>query len=431
MKRLFINAVIVTVNDHNEVIHGALATEDDRITYVGEKTPDNIWMYDDVVDMRGKMILPGFINTHGHAAMSLLRGYADDLPLQEWLQTKIWPVEEKFGPQQVKWGTYLAILEMIKSGTTTFVDMYDYMDEVAHAVVQSGMRARLCRGMIGLGSEAERQNKLKEATQFVRDWHDAAGGRITTMMAPHSPYTCPPKFIEQIVAQAAALNVPLHIHMSETAQEVQQNVQEYGKRPVAHLLELGVFDRPTLVAHAVHVNEDEIDVLKHHDVKVSHNPGSNLKLGSGIAPIPTMLKKGIRPSLGTDSAASNNNLDMMEEMRLVALIHKGASQDPTAVSASTALRMATRYGAEAIFLSDLGLLEPGHKADFITVSMEGPDWQPAHDLVSHLVYSASRHDVQDVYVGGRPLMRNRHCLTLDEERIRYQVKKVWGQLQIE
>lgn len=429
MKRLFINAVIVTVNEEDEVVQGAMAVEDDKITYIGE-TPDNIWTYDDVIDMRGKMILPGFINTHGHAAMSLLRGYADDLPLQEWLETKMWPIEEKFGPQQVKWGTYLSILEMIKSGTTTFVDMYDYMDNVAHAVVQSGMRARLCRGMIGLGSSDEQQYKLREATQFVQEWHDAAGGRITTMMAPHSAYTCPPDFIEQIVDQSAALNVPIHIHMSETAREVQQNVEEYGKRPVAHLLELGVFDRPTLVAHAVHVNNDEIDILKRNDVKISHNPGSNLKLGSGLAPVATMLKKGLRPSLGTDSSASNNNLDMMEEMRLAALIHKGAAQDPTAIPATTALKMATRYGAEAAFLNELGSIEVGKKADFISVNMDAPHWHPQHDLLSHLVYSATSSDVQDVFVNGRALMRNRQCLTLDEERIYYQVNKVWGQLNI-
>lgn len=429
MKRLFINAVIATVNDRDEVIHGAMAVEDDTITYIGD-TPTNVWMYDDVIDMRRKMILPGFVNTHGHAAMSLLRGYADDLPLQEWLQEKMWPIEDKFGPQQVKWGTNLSILEMIKSGTTTFVDMYDYMDEVAQAVVLSGMRARLCRGMIGLISEEERQHKLKEATRFVQDWHDAAGGRITTMMAPHASYTCPPAFISQIIDQSAALNVPIHIHLSETAREVQQNVEEYGKRPVAHLLELGLFDRPTLVAHAVHVNSEEIQVLKRKDVKVSHNPGSNLKLGSGIAPIPSMLKQGLRPSLGTDSSASNNNLDMMEEMRLAALLHKGVTQDPTAIPAKVALRMATRYGAESAFLSEIGSLEVGKKADFISVRTEEAHWQPEHDLVSHLVYSAISSDVQDVFVGGRPLMRNRQCLTLDEERIRYQVKKVWGQLNI-
>lgn len=429
MKRLFINAVIVTVNDNDDIVRGAMAIEDDKITHIGE-VPENIWAYDDVVDMRNKIIMPGLINTHGHAAMTLLRGYADDMALQEWLQTKIWPIEETFGPQQVKWGTYLAILEMLKSGTTTFVDMYDYMDEVAHAAVQSGLRARLCRGIIGLGSKQERENKLREATRFVQDWHGAAGGRITTMMAPHAPYTCSPDYISQIVDQSAALNVPLHIHMSETAREVQQNVDEYGKRPVAHLLELGVFDRPTLVAHAVHVNDGEIDILKQNDVKVSHNPTSNLKLGSGIAPIAAMLEKGLRPALGTDGAASNNNLDLFEEMRLAALLQKGTSLDPTAIPVTTALRMATRYGAEAAFLNEVGSLQVGNKADFISLSTTGSHWQPPHDLTSHLVYSAPSSDVQDVYVNGRPLMRNRQCLTLDEERIRYQVNKVWEQLNI-
>lgn len=420
MKRLFVNAHILTMREKDTLLeHAYLVTEDNCITEVGQGDPPVV--YDEILDMKGKLLLPGFINTHGHAAMTLLRGYADDLPLKTWLEEKMWPIEGRFGPEQVRWGTALAMVEMIRGGTTCFADMYDHMDQVGALVADAGMRASLCRGVIGLGSQTEREAKRREAVQFAQQWHREANGRITTMMAPHAPYTCPPAYIESIVSDAERLHLPIHIHLSETRREVEQNVQDYGKRPVAHLDQLGVFHRPALVAHAVHVTEDEIQLLAERGVKVSHNPGSNLKLASGIAPVLAMLKKGIRPSLGTDGAASNNNLDLLEEIRLAALIHKGVGEDPEAIPAETALAMGTRFGAEALFLEEeIGTLEPGKKADFVTMDISRAHWQPTHDLLSHVVYSASAADVQDVYVDGRPLMRNRELLTLDEERIRWE-----------
>ncbi|MDN4593247.1 amidohydrolase [Polycladomyces subterraneus] len=405
--------------------NAALAVENDRITYVGS-VPEDRSVYDEVIDMSGHAILPGWVNTHGHAAMSLLRGYGDDLPLKTWLEEKMWPMEARFGPEQVRWGTALTVLEMIKGGTTCFLDMYDHMDQVAEVVAEAGIRARLCRGAIGLCSEEEQVAKWKEAVQFARNWHNQADGRITTMMAPHAPYTCSPDFIRRFVESAAEYQLPIHTHMSETAAEVQQNVDQYGVRPVEHLDKLGVFDLPCLVAHAVHLTDDEIALLAEKDVKVSHNPGSNLKLGSGIAPIPKMLAHGMRPSLGTDGPASNNNVDMLEEIRLAALIHKGANEDPLAVTADVALRMGTIYGAEALFLdSEIGTLEPGKKADFITVALHQAHLQPLHDVESHLAYAAVSTDVRDVYVDGRPIMKDRECLTLDEERIIYEANRAF------
>lgn len=424
MKTIIVDASIVTLQDDDFFIKkGSIAFEGDRICYVGP-TPLNLDTYDKVIKAEGKAVLPGLINTHGHAAMSLLRGFADDLPLKEWLETKVWPMEGRFGAEQVKWGTYLAVLEMLKTGTTCFVDMYDHMDQVGQVAEESGIRAVLCRGVIGLCSPEEQKSKLSEAVGFAREWNGAASGRITTMMAPHAPYTCPPAYISRIVDKAAELNVPIHIHMSETQREVEQNVREYGMRPVAHLKHIGVFERPTLVAHAVHLTGEELDVLQEYQVKVSHNPGSNLKLGSGIAPVPQMLKRGIDVSLGTDSAASNNNLDMFEEMRLAALIHKGASMDPLAVPAESALKMATISGAKAVFLGErTGSLEIGKKADFIMVNMNRPHLQPSHDVVSHLVYSAYGLDVSDVYVDGKLLVQDGQCLTLDEEKIMYEANR--------
>jgi 5-methylthioadenosine/S-adenosylhomocysteine deaminase len=421
VKRLFVNATILTLREGEDepLVGASLAIEDGEISRVEPIPRPNVDGYDEVVDMSGKALMPGFVNTHGHAAMSLLRGYADDLPLKTWLEEKMWPMEARFGPEQVRWGTALSVLEMIKGGTTCFADMYDHMDQVAHVAQESGIRASLCRGVIGLGSEKEQREKLQEARRFACEWNGEADGRITTMLAPHASYTCTPELIEGFVESAAELGVPLHTHVSETEAEVLENLERYGARPVGHLLGLGAFTVPALVAHATHLTDEEIEALSENEVKVSHNPGSNLKLGSGVAPIPRMMELGIRPSLGTDGPASNNNLDLLEEMRLAALIHKGVSRDPLAVPATAALRMGTSYGAEALFIGGLvGTLEPGKRADFISLDLTRPHMQPPHDLISHIVYAASRDDVQDVYVEGLPLMRERRMLTLDEAEVR-------------
>ncbi|MBE1445918.1 amidohydrolase [Paenibacillus sp. OAS669] len=427
-KTIITNGTFLTMNPEKPVIQGCMVLEGNLITYIGEEAPQPLETYDEQINGKDKLYMPGLVNTHCHAAMSLLRGYGDDLALQVWLQEKMWPIEGKFTAHDVKWGTQLSILEMIKGGTTTFVDMYDHMNEVAQAVEESGMRACLTRGVIGLCPPEVQDAKLKEATQFARDWHGKAGGRITTMMSPHAPYTCPPDYIEKIVQVAHDLNLPLHTHMSETAREVQDNVDQYGARPVAHLEKLGLFSRPALVAHAVHLTDDEIQVLKQHDVRVSHNPGSNLKLASGIARVPELLKQGVKVSLGTDGAASNNNLDMFEEMRLAALIHKAVTGDPVAVPAEAAIRMGTIDGAQSIWLEDVGSLQPGMKADFISLNLNQPHFFPKTNYISHVIYSASAKDVADVWVDGRMVVKNGECLTLDEEKVLYEAQRCFERL---
>ena len=398
--------------------HGFMVVENDRIVHIGSELPEQYAAADaEIIDGKGLFFIPGLVNTHGHAAMSLLRGYGDDLALQTWLQEKMWPMEGKFTANDVYWGTALSVIEMLKGGTTTFVDMYDYMDEVAKVCEQSGIRASLMRGAIGLCPEDVQREKLNEAIQFAKDWNGKADGRIRTIMAPHAPYTCPPAFIESFVQAAHDLDLPLHTHMSETKAEVEQNVKDYGLRPVAHLEKLGFFSRPSFVAHAVHLTDEEIETLAKYQVAVSHNPGSNLKLASGVARVPEMLRAGVVVSLGTDGAASNNNLDMFEEIRLAALIHKGVSGDPTAVPAAEALRMGTIYGAQTIRLDDIGALEVGMKADFVAVDIDQPHFLPHTDLVSHMVYSASAKDVKHVWVDGKQVVKNGECLTMDEERI--------------
>jgi 5-methylthioadenosine/S-adenosylhomocysteine deaminase len=430
MKKWWIeNGSIVTMDGDQPIIKGHLVVHGDRIVYVGSAHPGELAEGAEKVNGEGLAFMPGLVNTHGHAAMSLLRGFADDMVLQEWLQTKIWPMEGRYTGADVKWGTSLAVLEMLKSGTTAFVDMYDHMNEVAQVVEQSGMRGVLTRGVIGLCPEDVQRAKLAEAIQFAKDWHGKADGRITAMISPHAPYTCPPDYIEQFVQAAHDLDLPMHTHMSETLAEVEQNVRDYGLRPVEHLDKLGMFSRPSLVAHAVHLTDEEIALLAERGVAVSHNPASNLKLASGIARVPDLLGAGVTVALGTDSASSNNNLDVFDEVRLAALIHKGVSGDPTAVPALEALRMGTVYGAKAIWQADrIGMLRAGMKADLIAIDIDQPQYYPRTDLLSHLVYAGSGRDVKHVWVDGEQIVKDRVSLRLDEEKIYAEAQRCYERL---
>lgn len=419
MNQLWIeNGIFVTMDESRPVVKGHMVIEDGKIAYIGEQPPQPQPQGAERINGEGLVFMPGLINTHGHAAMSLLRGYSDDQSLQLWLEEKMWPMEAKFTDDDVRWGTSLAVAEMLKSGTTTFVDMYDRMDIVAQVVEQSGIKGLLTRGVIGLCPPEVQDSKLAEAKQFVRDWNGKADGRITAMLSPHAPYTCPPDYIARIVEAAHELDVPLHTHMSESAAEVQQNVNDYGCRPVEHLDKLGFFSRPALLAHAVHLTDDEISLLAERGAAISHNPASNLKLASGVARVPDLLKAGVTVSLGTDSAASNNNLDLFDEIRLAALIHKGVSGDPTAVPAWEALKLATSSGARAIWKEDrIGVLKEGMSADFIALDAEQPHFYPQTEIVSHLVYSGSGRDVKHVWIDGRQVVKSGVCLLLDEQKV--------------
>jgi len=430
MKKWWIeNGTFVTMDGDKPIMNGHLVVDGDVIVYLGEAHPGELVEGADKMSGAGLVFMPGLINTHGHAAMTLLRGFADDMVLQDWLQTKIWPMEGRYTNADVKWGTALAALEMLKSGTTAFVDMYDHMNEVAQVVEQSGMRGVLTRGVIGLCPEDVQRAKLAEAIQFAKDWHGKADGRITAMISPHAPYTCPPAYIEQFVQAAHDLDLPMHTHMSETVAEVEQNVRDYGTRPVEHLDKLGMFSRPSLVAHAVHLTDEEIALLAERGVAVSHNAASNLKLASGVARVPDLLRAGVTVALGTDGAASNNNLDVFDEVRLAALIHKGVSGDPTAVPALEALRMGTVYGAKAIWQDDrLGVLCVGMKADLIAIDIDQPHYYPRTDLLSHLVYAGSGRDVKHVWVNGEQIVKDRQTLRLDEEQIRAEAQKCYERL---
>ncbi|SMC55652.1 amidohydrolase [Sporomusa malonica] len=369
-----------------------------------------------IIDCQNKLIVPGFVNTHTHAAMSLFRSYADDMMLMDWLKTKIWPAEENLTSEDVYWGTLLAIAEMLKSGTTCFTDMYFFMPDVAKAVAESGIRAVLSRGMAGVAPTANQA--LAESENFYNEWHNAAGGRITVMLGPHAPYTCPPDYLKKVTALAEKLGSQIHIHLSETAGEVADCQKQYGKSPIALMEELGLLDHGVLAAHCVHVSPEDITIMKQKKVRVAHNPGSNMKLASGVAPVPDMLKAGICVGLGTDGAASNNNLDMLEELRLAAMLHKVHRLDPLAIPAKTAVDMATSQGAEALGLGKItGKLETSYKADITVFDMKEPHWHPRHDRLSLLTYAASARDVHTVIVDGKILLDNQQLTTIDQERL--------------
>lgn len=309
----------------------------------------------------------------------------------------------------------LAIAEMLKGGTTTFTDMYFYMDQAARAAAESGIRAVLSRGLVGVGEGAK--SGLAENREFIRRWHGQAEGRITTMLGPHAPYTCPPDYLKKVLSVQAELGVPLQIHLAETRDETEQIMAAYGVSPTKLLLETGVLEGPVLAAHCVHLSAEDMDIMQEKKVHVAHNPGSNLKLGSGIAPVPELLSRGITVGLGTDSAASNNNLDMLEEMRLAALLHKGSRMDPTLITADEAVAMATRESAAAVFLPDVGVIEQGKKADLLLLDLRQPHLTPRHNLVAHLVYAAQPSDIKMVMVNGTVVCLDGRLTLLDEDEI--------------
>lgn len=421
-KMLIKGCAVIPVNGH-AIDNGAIAIENDTLQYVGPlaKLPAG-WEDQPAINAEDMIAMPGLVNSHTHAAMTLLRGYADDLPLKQWLEERIWPQEEKLDREDIYWGTMLALLEIIRSGTTTFADMYFHMDAVAEAVVAAGTRASLSQGLIGLQDRGE--ERLAAGIDFIIQWQGAGEGRVTTMLGPHAPYTCPPAYLMKVAEKAADLNTGLHIHLAETKEEVEGVRRQYKYTPVALMDKLGLFNLPVLAAHCVHVTPKEIEILAAKQVGVAHCPESNLKLASGIAPVVDMLAAGVRVAIGTDSAASNNNLDMIGEMRTAALLAKGAILKPTAVPTHKALAMATIYGAMALGLhQEIGSLEAGKKADLILIRKNRPHMIPCHDAEANVVYAASGHDVDTVIVNGKIIMDGGEVKTLDAEKIYAEVRK--------
>ncbi len=422
------DTLLVTVDELRPgYFFGDILVQGDKIARISEH-PEKIDFKTAglVIDGKNLLVMPGLVNTHGHAAMTLFRSYADDLPLFEWLEEKIWPIEKHLTADDIYWGSMLAICEMLKGGTTTFKDMYFFMDQVAEAAAVSGIRAFLSRGMIGIGDSAA--TSLKETEQFIQNWHGAEGGRINVTLGPHAPYTCPPPYLEKVMNLATKSGRSLQIHLSETKREVEESIAQHGVSPIELVYRLGLFDHKVTAAHCVHVSERDIEMIAEKQVGVAHNPGSNLKLGSGVAPVAQMLAKGIKVGIGTDGASSNNNLDMFEELRLASLLAKGLATDPTLVDAKTALRMATVTGAEALFLEDCGSLKEGWKADLVGLRLDVPHMTPMHDPTAQVVYAASAADVDLVLVDGRLVLEKGELKTIDEAKVRAEAARCAARL---
>ena len=372
---------------------------------------------DAVLDADGGLVIPGLVNAHTHVAMTLLRGYADDKPLDAWLQEDIWPAEVALTPADVRAGAELGLVEMIRSGTTAFADMYFHVPEVVAAVDAAGLRARVGHGAVTVGKDDEdARADIAESIQVAREYDGAADGRVRTAVMPHSLTTVSEPLLREAAAAAREDEVPIHLHANETADEVDPIVAEQSKRPLAYADDVGLLSDDNFLAHAVHVDDSEIERLGASGAAVVHCPASNMKLASGMAPVQEFLDAGVTVALGTDGAASNNDLDLFDELRDAAMIGKLAADDAAAVPAAAAVRMATQGGAAALSLPG-GRLAVGAAADLAVVDLDAPHLTPPHDLVSHLAYAARGSDVRHTVCDGRVLMCDREIRTLDTERV--------------
>ena len=400
---------------------GAVAIDDGLILAIGPASDIKAeYSAKEVLPGDKRIVLPGLVNGHSHAAMTLLRGVADDLALMDWLNNYIFPAEVEFvDPEFVRIGTELACWEMIRGGTTTFVDMYYYPDTIAEVVESCGMRALISATVIDQRSpDAENaDDSIEKGNGFIERWQ-GKNSRITPIFGPHANYTLNKEKLAATRAAAMKYGVPISIHLSESPFEVQYSKDTYGTTSINMLESIGFFDGPTIAAHVVWPMPEEIPILVERKVGVIHNPTSNMKIASGIAPITEMLAAGVRIGIGTDGAASNNDLDLWEEMRLASLLQKVDRMDPEALSATTVLTMATRGGATAIGLGDsIGSLEVGKKADLIQVAFDDVHHVPTYDVVSHLVWVTDEQDVASVVIDGKLLMREGEMLTIDTERV--------------
>jgi 5-methylthioadenosine/S-adenosylhomocysteine deaminase len=379
------------------------------------------------IDARRGMIIPGLVNGHCHSAMTLFRGFSDDLPLKQWLYEKIFPAEARFlNPDTVYWGTLLACLEMISSGTTSCIDSYFFEDSAVRAFHEAGLRVLVAQGVIDFpapGVDNPKDNVIN-GRAFVEKWVGFSE-LINPSLFCHSPTTCSEKTLLETFEVCQKYQIPLQTHLSETADEVEEVINRSGKRPVLFLNDLGLLSDRLIAAHAVHLDQDEIECLAENKVKLVHVPESNMKLASGVAPIPEMVKRGLSPALGTDGCASNNNLDLFQEMDTAAKLGKVMAADPVCMEAGMVLKMATAWGAEVMGLGkEIGTLEIGKKADLVVIDLDNPHLIPLYHPISTLVYAAHGADVKDVIVNGKVLLKDKEFQTLDHQEILSKVNEI-------
>jgi 5-methylthioadenosine/S-adenosylhomocysteine deaminase len=425
MRTLIEHATLLTLDDDNHVLHDAdLALDGQKIVGVGD-IPEH-FEPDDVIDAREMLVLPAFFNAHSHAAMTLERGWAEDLPFDRWLNEKIWVAESALEAEDVYWGAALAAAEMIRSGTVGFADHYFWMDQVGRAVEESGMKALLAWCHFGNEQTAELGNTSFEDTiAFVETWQDAGSGRIHTTLGPHSPYMDPPATLERFVEEAHRLGIGAHFHLSESEAQVQNSLKQYGKTPVRHVADLGLLDlpKPSLVAHCNAATEEDMALLAEKGTYVAHAPKTYQKLAMKMPPLAAMLEHGVNVALGSDGPASNSDFNMLEIMRITGLYQKISQGDPTTLPRTQLLRLATKAPAAALGFPESGVLAPGHPADLLLVDTRAPHWIPRHDLLAGVVYTAHPGDITYVWCDGQLLYRKGEFLTLDIDRIRWEAEK--------
>ena len=402
-----------------------LLIEDSLIVYAGRREEAPYFEANEVIDGNGALAMPGLCNMHTHTPMTLLRSIGSDLPLDRWLNEAIFPVEKHLTDDAVRAGTDLGIMEMLRYGTTSFNDMYMHMDMEAEAVRDSGMRALLGHGVVDFDESCQ---DLLPNIALIEKWNHAADDRIRVALAPHSEGATTQKVLEQIRDAAEKYQVPIHIHVSETKLDFDGSLERRGLTPPQYLERLGLLEHSVLAAHCVWFTDEDIDLIARKGAVILHNPISNLKLASGVAPIAKMLKAGCRVALGTDGVASNNNLNLWEEIKLMPMLQKGISLDPTVVSPAQTIAAATSVGAKALGYENLGLLKEGYLADLILVDMNGAHMAPCNDLESNLVYSCQGSDVILTMVHGKVLYHNGKFMTLDTELVLERARKEASQL---
>lgn len=398
-----------------------VATEDDRIVYVGDCMPRGD--YGDIRDGEGKLLMPAFHNAHGHSPMALLRGYAENMKLQDWLFTKVFPFEDKLDSNAVYWGTLLTMAEGMRFGIVSHSDMYYFLDDMVRATDESGMKANISRAITEFGDgdpwETERLKEMKDTYERL---DGAADGRVKIDISIHAEYTNSLRAMQAVADYCNQVGAINHIHISETKSEHEECKVKYGKTPVKLMNDIGAFDSKALAAHCVWVEDEDMDILKEKGVSVATNPMSNMKLASGIANVPEMLRRGINVAIGTDSVASNNSLNFFEEMKMFAIAPKIRFNDPTLITPKQTLYAATRAGALAQGREDAGLVKEGFKADLIMIDLEQPNMYPVHDLMNNLVYSASGTDIVMTMSDGKIVYENGEYKTLDIEKTMFEAQ---------
>jgi len=430
MNLIIEGGTVVTVGSKGTIRDGMVVVEDDRIIDVGKSTElKNRYRGYDKIDAKGKVVIPGLVNTHQHAAMSLLRGYADDFPLQEWLENWIWPMERHMTGRDIYLGALLTAVESVMGGITTVNTMYHYAEDgnEAQAFAEAGLR-----GVVGHVCFSWRKDEDRKALKaLAKDWHNKAEGLIRASVDPHAAYTVDPDYMKELKVITKELNekygsldapIMWHTHIAETSDEAEKTRRAFKLSfkggVVEYLDSLGVLGSDVVAAHCVVLTREDITILKKRGVKVSHNPVSNLKLASGVSPVPKLLKSGVTVALGTDSPCSNNSSDMFEVMKVTALLHKGICKDPTLLSAEQVLKMGTIEGAKALLWNrQIGSIEIGKKADLVIVDFKKPHLWPLFNEVSHLVYAAKASDVETVLINGEIVMENRDVKTVDVHKV--------------